>query len=351
MIKKEKKFVSNFFSVWNKKKKKKVDFLGNYSKQYRLFIIILLCFTSGCAELREKAANTNSWMQEEQRVRLLCTTEHVSALARAVGGERAYVLTLIEGQNDPHSYQIVKGDDMKFRRAHIVFCSGLMLEQGLTLERYLNRYSAHSVGDYIQQQTHGAILLDVAYDPHMWNDLHLWSYGLFFIADELSKIRPEYSSYFQKNAREAFSRYQALHKEFKERMQRIDKTRRYLVTTHDAFSYFCRAYLSEEDELSDDRWRERYMAIEGCAPESQISTRDLQRVIDYIRLHDLHSVCTETGVNKDSIQKVVEICREKGCNVIVNEGVLSADSLGVYSTYEEAMRHNIDEVSSSLMRQ
>ena len=302
---------------------------------------------SGCAELQENNAQTRAWMQEEQRLRVLCTTEYVADLASIVGGDEVFVLTLIAGQNDPHSYRLVKGDDTKFRRADVLLCSGLMLEQGTTLERYLKRYSACSVGDYIQHRTNGAIVMGTVYDPHMWNDVSLWSYGVFLIADELSKIRPERSEYFQKNATVAFERYQALHKEFRDTMQRIDKKRRYLVTTHDAFSYFCRAYLASDDEISNDTWKERCMAPEGFAPESQISTKDLQRVIDYIIEHNVHSVFAEVGVNCDSIRKVVDICTGKGCNVALRQGLLYSDTLKAHSTYEEVMRHNIDVVSTS----
>jgi manganese/zinc/iron transport system substrate-binding protein len=279
----------------------------------------------------------------------LCTTEYVAGLALIVGGDEVSVLTLITGQNDPHSYHLVKGDDTKFRMAELIFCSGLMLEQGTVLERYLKRYSACAIGDYIQHRTNGAIVMGTIYDPHIWNDMHLWAYGLFLVADELSKIRPEKSGYFQKNAMDAFDRYQRLHKKFRDEMQRIDKRRRYLVTTHDAFSYFCRAYVAPDDEIANDTWKLRCMAPEGFAPESQISTKDLLRVIDYIIEHDVHSVFAEVGVNHDSIQKVVDICREKGCNVTLRKGFLYSDTMGPHSTYEDVMKHNIDVVATSFM--
>lgn len=314
---------------------------------YRIFVIICICMFSGCAELQEKNAQTRSWIEEEQRIRVLCTTEYVASLASTVGGDEVSVLTLVSGQNDPHFYQLVKGDDTKFRIAELILCSGLMLEQGTTLDRYLKRYSSCSIGDYIQHRTNGAIVTGTIYDPHIWNDMHLWAYGVFLIADELSKIRPERSDYFQKNAQQAFDHYQRLHEEYRSRMQRIDKKRRYLVTTHDAFSYFCRAYIASDDEISNDAWKERCMAPEGFAPESQISTRDLKRVVDYIIEHDVHSVFAEVGVNDDSILKVVDICKEKGCDVALKQGLLYSDTFGPHLSYEEVMKHNIDVVTTS----
>ena len=65
-------------------------------------------------------------------------------------------------------------------------------------------------------------------------------------------------------------------------LQEIPETKRFLVTTHDAFNYFTRAYLSTPQDRMTDQWILRCQAPEGLAPDSQISTLDIERIIQYL---------------------------------------------------------------------
>jgi manganese/zinc/iron transport system substrate-binding protein len=339
----------HFFGIKSEKSSHPRETMRLECDVYRILLSICVFLIAGCEELQIVQSQTRSWMHEEVCIRVLCTTEYVSSLVKSVGREKIVVLTLIAGQNDPHSYQLVKGDDAKFRRANIVFYSGLNLEQGAVLDRYLRRPGAFAIGDYVQMRTHEAIVSGSVLDPHMWNDLHLWSYGLFLIAEKLSELAPQDAAYFQSNAREAFHRYQILHDQFRQKMQSIDEKRRYFVTTHDAFEYFCRAYIASDDEMRALEWKKRLISPEGLSPESQISTKDIAQVVEYILAHDIHTVFSEVGVNGDAIQKVVAICRERGCDVVLKEGSVYSDSLGPHMSYEEVVAHNIDVVAASFI--
>jgi manganese/zinc/iron transport system substrate-binding protein len=285
-----------------------------------------------------------AWMKDNGKIKALCTTAFVGNLVRSVGGDNVAVLDLVNGQNDPHSYQLVKGDDEKFRRADIVFSSGLGLEQGSSLTRYLSLYKACSVGDYIARITQGAIFIGPTVDPHIWMDISLWVRGAKIVAQRLSEKRPDLSEYFRKKASETIKKFMGVHVRLRKILQSIPQEKRYLVTTHDAFHYFCRAYLSTPRERKSEEWKKRCIAPEGFSPESQISTQNLNEVVAYILQHKVKEIFSELGMNQDSLRKVVEVCREKGHQVFISKDFLYSDTMGPQESYEEMMEHNVHTI-------
>jgi manganese/zinc/iron transport system substrate-binding protein len=310
-----------------------------------------MCFLllfSGCQEIKKAHIETKKWMKDTGNIKVLCTTAYVGILVRSVGGEYVDVLDLINSQNDPHSYKLVKGDDTKFRRADVVFYSGLGLEQGSTLVRYLSTYKACSIGDGIARTAGGEVFIGPTADPHMWMDISLWAQGAQIIAQALSKIRPDCSEYFQQRASDTIKRLMTIHEKIRVMTLSIPPENRYLVTSHDSFHYFCRAYLATPEEQKNNSWMARCIAPEGFSPESQISTHDLNDVVKYIIEHNVRTVCGESGMNQDSIQKVIEVCSEKGHPITISHDFLYSDIMGPQMTYEETMEHNARVINTAL---
>jgi manganese/zinc/iron transport system substrate-binding protein len=134
------------------------------------------------------------------------------------------------------------------------------------------------------------------------------------------------------------------HQELIGRMQKIPQEKRYLVTSHDAFAYFTRAYLALETEKQSEAWRKRFAAPEGLAPEGQLGIADLQKIVDYLREYRVNVVFPESNVSKDSLQKIVLACREKNQNIHFSPKPLYGDSMGAKGTpsgsYLGMIEHN-----------
>ena len=96
-------------------------------------ILFVMLFFSSCNKEGEERHHFVSWMQNDGKVKVLCTTAMVTDLVQSVGGDFVDCLTLIQGQSDPHTYQLVKGDNEKFHRADQIFFNGLGLEHGPSL--------------------------------------------------------------------------------------------------------------------------------------------------------------------------------------------------------------------------
>ena len=103
-----------------------------------------------------------------------------------------------------------------------------------------------------------------------------------------------------------------MHARIKSRMQAIPSEKRFLVTSHDAFNYFTRAYLASEDELETDSWQKRFAAPEGLAPESQLSPSDIQHIIGHLHKYNINVLFPESNVSKDSIRKILQARKCKG---------------------------------------
>jgi manganese/zinc/iron transport system substrate-binding protein len=318
------------------------------------FRVVLFCFMSllfyGCQGLSDSQNSVRMWMHDDGRIKVLCTTAQTAALVEAVGGDAVSVLTLVPPQSDPHAYQLVKGDAEKFQRAEIVFYSGLGLELSSGLMRRIARSRHCGIGDAIGAKTQEAIVVGTVQDPHMWMDASLWAEGAKIVAAELGALRPEYTQEFEERGRAVASRLQAFHKEIRMKLQTIPEHKRYLVTSHDAFYYFCRAYLSTDEERICGTWIFRCVAPEGLAPESQISTRDIHEAVQFISEKKIAIVFGEYGMNLDSLKKIALVANQRGFPVNICHYSLYSDTMTGHGIdgYEQMLRYNADVIFAAL---
>ncbi|HSX13114.1 MAG TPA: zinc ABC transporter substrate-binding protein, partial [Chlamydiales bacterium] len=122
----------------------------------KLMYMLLLCCIGmfGCSKSSSKpqASEFESWMQANGKIKILCTTAMIDDLVGQIGKSRIDHLTLIVGEIDPHSYELVKGDDEKLSYAHLVFCNGLGLEHGASLRSWLEAQpNVVALGNEIQK--------------------------------------------------------------------------------------------------------------------------------------------------------------------------------------------------------
>lgn len=308
--------------------------------------LLLLCITS-CEQAQESQRKTKAWQQSTgASLRVLTTTAQVASLVKQIGKEYVDVLELIQGESDPHSYQLVKGDDEKFSYADIVFYSGLGLEHGPSLVHQLRMSQAISVGDGIVKMNPSyAIELDGTVDPHIWMDISLWAKGVSVIANALADKAPEHAATFHLNASKVQQELLQLDTKVRALFQSIPDTGRYLVTTHDAFNYFTRRYLSTAEEIVNGDWTIRCRAPEGLAPDSQISTRNIHDITEYIIQYRVPCLFTEVGINQDSLRKLQEVLLEKGYPIKIVMDTLFSDSMGPSGSetgvYQGMIWHNV----------
>ncbi len=301
-------------------------------------VLVALGIMIACLGSKEKLLSDSS----KNKLTILSTTAMISDIVEQVGGERIEATILIQGAIDPHSYELVKGDDEKIDGADLVFFNGLHLEHGASLQYKLSSHpQAISVGDYILSKYPECVLYEEGQlDPHIWMDISLWAKIVEPIVKALSAKDPEGKAYYVERGDLVREKLLQFHANLKEELQKVPEERRYLVTSHDAFGYFTRSYLATEQELIEDSWRKRFAAPEGLAPDGQLSVMDLQKIVDYLGRYQVEVVFPESNVSRDSLKKIIFACKEKSLPIRFSHNALYGDCMGVAESYLDMIGHN-----------
>jgi len=190
--------------------------------------------------------------------------------------------------------------------------------------------AAHDHGhEHAHEHHHGS------QDPHAWQDLSLAQQYVRNIADALVAADPAHAQDYRARAQSYNSQLAALDVQVKARVAGIPADARKVVTSHDAFGYFAKAYDIQ------------FLAAAGISSQSEPSAQDLARLIDRIRAENIRAVFVE---NITSPRLIEQIARETGAKV---GGVLYSDALSAQPpahTYLGLMRWNTDQILSALER-
>lgn len=318
-------------------------------KKTFLTILLTMTFLSlfwGCTRNSGKSASLKYWMQDSSELRVLCTTAQVGDLVSNIGGEKVKVWILIQGDLDPHSYELVKGDDEKIIHADMIFYNGLNLEHGASLSSsLLSRSKVFALGEQIKDRFPEKILKKgEIVDPHLWMDISIWQLAIGPVVEELCRQDPENAPYYKERALALEDRMEKGHLALLQKMGQIPVEKRYLLTSHDAFRYFARGYLSCPGEAE---WQQRFAAPEGLAPDGQLSSVDIQRMVEFLSAHRVSVLFPESNVSQDSIQKIADVGRDLNLDVRVCLEPLYGDSMGNLS-YLEMMEKNGDVIKRYL---
>ncbi len=320
--------------------------MGIYRKI--LFTISALLLTS-CGFFSDSTKSSSksgqseisNWVSEKNKIKICATTPIVADNVRRIGGKYVNVISLMGPEIDPHSYNIVKGDQEKLSQAKIIFANGLSLEHSASMQKMLeNHHDVVFVSSSVPDEE--IIKINGAPDPHIWMDLSLWGKTNTSIAEALSRIDKEHAEEYMRMAKETKDYYDSVGRGIKKSMNSIPSQKKFLVTSHDAFNYFARAYLAQDGE-----WQDRVIAIQGLAPEEQISSVEIRRVVDFINKHNVGVIFAEKNLSHDSLYKVIDSCKRKGRKVVLSEDELYGDTLG-YKTYIEMMQSNADVINKGL---
>ena len=315
------------------------------------YLIFLLLFFTSCSS---KPNELSEWLKPNGKQKILCTTGMIADIIKQVGGDQVDTMVLIQGELDPHSYQLVKGDDEKLAYADIVFSNGLGLEHGPSLKESLrNHPNSIALGDWIAEHDPSSILTyNETVDPHIWMDVSLWAQIIPRSVEALSEIDPNHASEYQERGQRLYHKMVDAHFELQLAMKEVPQEKRYLITSHDAFNYFARAYLSTDEELENNEWQKRFAAPEGLAPESQLSASDIRLILDHMKEYNVRVIFPESNVSRASIEKLKNAGNEEGLNLEIAPGPLYGDAMGAPGspgdTYLKMLTHDVNLIAKYL---
>jgi len=279
------------------------------------------------------------------KMRVTVTTAQIADLVKNVGGGRVAVTALMGPGVDPHLYKASQGDIGRLASADIVFYNGLMLEGRMAdiLERLI-RGGRPAASVALGEKIDPALLSHPPQfqghsDPHIWMDVSLWARTIPAVIQELAALDPAGREEYEKNGEAYRQALERLHEEVKQKIRTIPKERRVLITAHDAFGYFGRAY---EIEVT---------GLQGISTASEFGLRDLQRLVSLIAERQIKAVFVESSVPRRSIEALVEGCRARVHEVRIG-GELFSDALGPEGTpegtYTGMIEHNVNTIVEAL---
>jgi manganese/zinc/iron transport system substrate-binding protein len=285
----------------------------------------------------------------DSRPLVVATTTMASDLAKAIGGDRVQIRGLMGPGVDPHNYVPKLADTGLLEKADVVLYGGLHLEGRFqsTLEAMAKRgRNVVAVTDGIDPSK----LLspqegfEGTKDPHVWGDPLLWLQTVDTAVDALSKADPEGAPEFRERGDAYKKELEALAAWATAKFSVLPKEKRVLVTSHDAFFYFGRAFDFD------------VRGLQGVSTAAEAGLKDRSDLVEYLRKQGVKTVFSETSLNAKGISAVAA---EAG--VKVSEEALFSDALGApgdletvdgetydKGTYIGMLKHNVNAIVKGL---
>lgn len=267
-----------------------------------------------------------------------------------IGGEHVAVTTLVGPGGDAHVFEPTPADARALGRAKLLVTNGLQFEgwlprlvatsgfkgetavaaTGVTPIAFVQEEpEAHDDHDHDHAgHDHGPS------DPHAWQDLANGQIYARNIVEALKTADPAHAGDYEANGAAYIAEMKALDAEIRGELDDVPAEARKVVTSHDAFGYFGKAYGIA------------FIAPNGVSTEAEASAADVARIIDQIRDEKIRAVFVE---NISDPRLVERIAAETGAEI---GGSLFSDSLsapdGPAPTYLDMFRHNAGELAKAL---
>jgi manganese/zinc/iron transport system substrate-binding protein len=307
-------------------------------KKFAYIIVLVSLVLAGCRPVG--ASNLDF---SDRTIRVVATTGMVGDLVENIGGERVQVITLMGPGVDPHLYSASEGDVATLASADLIFYNGLDLEaqMGRVFERMEGSIRTIAVAEGVDR----SLLLESAdyegqFDPHIWFDVTLWMEAVKVVQDVLVEFDPDHAELYQGNAESYLEELNELHAYVLAQAERITSEQRVLITAHDAFSYFGRAYGFQVEGL------------QGISTATEASAADVQALANLIVSHRIPAIFIETSVPTRTIEAVQNAVNAQGHEVAIG-GELYSDALGNPGTpegvYTGMVKANIDTIVNGLL--
>lgn len=254
-----------------------------------------------------------------EKLRVVTTTTMITDLLYQIGGDSIQLQGLMGTGVDPHLYKASEGDVTKLFNADVVFYNGLHLEGKLEeiFEKMRNQNketiaitSGIDKDELIRSKNFAS-----NYDPHVWFAIDNWIQSSRLVAKKLIELDPKNKAYYEVNNTVYLGKLMALKAQLNERINRLPKDKRILVTAHDAFNYFGKSFDFQ------------VVGLQGLSTATEAGVQDVQKLANFIINHDIKAIFVESSVPKRTIEALQAAVKARGHKVAIG-GTLFSDALG-----------------------
>ena len=288
------------------------------------------------------AFTPNAVLAADGAVSVVATTGMVADTARRVGGDLVNVQALMGPGVDPHAYRQTRTDIVAMANADLLLWNGLYLEAQLegVLGNMAARTTVKAVAEAVAEDLRVAHDdYNDRFDPHVWMDPELWRDVITATRDALIEVAPQHETVFVANADVFVAEVDQLAIYSKAALASVPQSARVLVTAHDAFNYFGRAYGFE------------VVGVQGISTESEAGLNRISELVDMLVDREVSAVFVESSVSDQSIRALIEGAAAQGHEVRIG-GELYSDAMGAPGTYEGTyigmIDHNVTVIAGGL---
>lgn len=304
-------------------------------------VMLLTLLVTGCTQ----EVNPDSFVfKGEYPIRVTATVGMVGDAIKHIGGAHLQVDVLMKSGVDPHLYKPSQGNIRTLDRADMVFFGGLHLEgkMAVVLRKIGQHKPSVGLGEVIPKErliVHAEEGADAVTDPHIWFDASLWALVVEEIGKQIGTYDAAHAAEYSANAAIYRDEVLSLHEWARTQIAEIPQPQRVLITAHDAFHYFGRAYDIE------------VMGLQGMSTSAEFGLNDVNRLVDIIVERGIKALFVESSIPRRSIEAVQEGCRARGHEVSIG-GELFSDAMGAdgtpEGTYIGMVRHNVNTIVQAL---
>lgn len=264
---------------------------------------------------------------------VVATTTMIADMVRQIGGEDIDLTALMGPGVDPHLYKPSAEDAQKLATAKVIFYNGLLLEGRMS--ELLDRLAAqgrevHALTVKLSETERIHPEGAAHADPHVWGDAQIWAKCAEQVVTGLSRVLPAKAGVFADRGQKWKTTTLALHEWAKAEVAQIPVEHRVLITSHDAFNYFGRAYGFQ------------VVGVQGISTVSEAGLADVAKTVDFIKSRQVKAIFVESSVPHATIER---IAKDSGAKI---GGELYSDALGAGQTYEQMLRFNVSTIVKGL---
>lgn len=300
-----------------------------------LFVLIVGILLVSCA--------SNDLAEDTGKYNVVATTTIVGDLVKEIGGDKVNIISLMGPGVDPHLYKASAGDVTKMQSADMVVYSGLHLE-GKMADIFENLRGGDKLIVAATEDIEEKVLLASAdyegsFDPHVWFDIGIWKTAAKSVARGLEELDNQNSQEYEDNLTNYLLELDELEKYVKDRISELPEDKRILITAHDAFQYFAKAYDFQ------------VKGLQGISTDAEAGTSDVRELSDFIVEKEIKAIFVESSVPRKNIEALQEAVEAQGFKVEIG-GELYSDSTGdggtPAETYIGTFKENIDTIVDAL---
>lgn len=283
--------------------------------------------------------NTN---ETNQTPTIVCTTGMIKDMVQQIVDDKVDVIGLMGPGVDPHLYKATSQDIQNLKNAKAIVYNGLHLEGKMqnVLESMSANHPIHAIGDHIPQNL---LIKNSAFagthDPHIWFDVHIWMEATKSTIAFLTQTFPEHQAAFQVNGEKYLQELSDLDQWIKDQMNQLPVNQRHLVTAHDAFEYYGKAY------------QINVRGLQGISTVTEFGIKDVTELVNFLKENEVKSIFIESSISDRSLRKVIEASESVGHQVKIG-GELFSDAMGPANTpegtYIGMVKHNTNTIVKGL---